>query len=172
MKKKVKSVFTIILVIFVCLACFSFVMGFIRKDTDKSQVSTANKKNHGEYTFEIVEKSDSFYYPTLSGYVAVVNRPTRLTVDCNDVESEVEIKTLKRQNGYWVVSFNEEIIYGALTEGEHPVIVNVYYGNKSEPIGSTTLVVDELYTAINGWDIVGEKSINAMDKESCWIGPY
>lgn len=177
MKKKIKNFFTVILVIFIFLTCFSFVITLIRKDTDSGQVNIVDKRNHGEYTFEIVEKSDSFYYPTLSGYIALINKPTKITVDCNNTEKNVEIKSLKNQNGYWIVNFNEEIIYSSLTRGNHSAVINVYSSSNKIYSGSTSLVADDDYFASfgnNGGVFDGEEPnyIFAMDKDSNWTEFY
>lgn len=175
MKKTIKIIVISVIVFFVVSASVALTVSLRRKNTldEGPKVFITDELSYGEYTFEIIEKSDSFYYPTLSGYVVVKDKPERITCLCNYTESPVEIKSLKFQNGFWIVDFEEEIIYGSLEKGNYPAVINVYGETENVSVNATaTLIVDELYTSLAGFNETTGETFYAMDKESHWVGPY
>lgn len=126
----------------------------------------------GEFTFEIV-KDKGFYYPTVAGELKTEKVPDKLTVVCNDTEREVALDTINKVNGYYVITFNQRIIYGYLTAGDHEATLKAYFGSGTKVLDEkTTLNADDDYSSFVGVDMTTGESLSAMDKESNWIGPY
>lgn len=126
----------------------------------------------GGFTFEIV-KDKGFFYPTVAGELKSEKVPDKLTVVCNGQEKEVALDTINKVNGYYVITFSQRIIYGYITAGDHEATLKAYFGSGTKVLDEkTTLNADDDYSAFVGVDMTTGETLNAMDKESYWIGPY
>ncbi len=135
----------------------------------------------GKFTFTIVHKEDTFYYPTIDGYVNSTKKPTAIYVTCNDKKTKLNVKSCVKKDGVYVTKFKQEIIYGKLEQGEHLATISCVFGKKEKDLKYTTnLYADELYTGMTGiadfpWDdptAYPPRQIDAMDKESNWTKNY
>lgn len=184
MKKAIKIIgISVIVFLFISLSV-ALTVSLRRKNTLDTVPKgfITDELSYGDYSFEIIQKK-GFYYPTLSGYVVVKNKPVRITVVCNDSENNVEMQSVKYKNGFWVITFNDEIIYNYLSQGEHSAIINVYGETENTSVNAqATLVADDNYFVIDSVCdfglIFGENELPiigifpCMDKESNWAGPY
>ena len=126
-----------------------------------------------EFTMEIVEK-DSFYYPTVKGSVVSPVRPVKIKGNFDNKWFEIDTftKVLKIGSGY-LVSFNQVVLFGQLDKGEYKVHLWVNDGNSNYCLDcETVFVVDDLYTSFTGYMWDTGKIIDAMDKESYYVGPF
>lgn len=105
-----------------------------------------NEIYEGKFTFDIVQKSNGFYYPTIDGYINTTQKPTEIYVTCNDCISKLDIKSCVFNGEYYVVKFRKEIIYGKLTKGNHKATVSCVFGKKERKLNYTTkLYSDDVY---------------------------
>ena len=129
------------------------------------------EENAGHCEFVIVEK-DSFYYPTISGYVALKVVPDKVCAVCASNEFELNILSVNYSNDCYILNFRQTQIFRALGKTTYDVDLKVYYNDDVAIIeGFGELVSDDIYTALNGYDVSAGEYIYAMDKESNWVGP-
>ena len=122
-------------------------------------------------------KDRSFYYPTIEGKVKLSFMPTKFEVFVDGKESfditDADFTNLSYSSENYIVSFKKVHIFGSLETGDYKVTVKAYNGDKASLIDKyTTFKVDDWYTACFGVDFETGEQIEAMDKESNWIGPY
>lgn len=128
------------------------------------------------FSMTMVEKK-SFYYPTVEGKVNLNFYPEKLEVNVENKGSFIISKTdytdILCVKDRYVVSFTKIHIFGSLKEGEYRVTIKAFDKDKPYLVDyETFLSVDELYTALSGFDYATGEIFYAMDKESNWIGPY
>lgn len=175
--KKVLSGKTIkIVFIFLMISLISFpIISMVVRRLTVKKLSVFD----GSFTYTIVEKDDSFYYPTVKGQLRSSKMPDKVYLYCNGTTTEITIDEVNKTDDYYILGFEQEIIYGEITEGNHDANISCVFNNIERYIESETfLYADTLYTAINGvsYDFDNPDSeikyIYAMDKESSWVGPY
>lgn len=128
---------------------------------------------NSEFTMTMVVKG-SFYYPTLKGKVISPVYPSKIeaSFDGESFSFNEYKSVIKVGNGY-LVSFDTVYIFGSLYEGDYTVKLKAYDGDKSYTLDcETVFIVDDFYTACFGVDFETGEHIEAMDKESNWLGPY
>ena len=120
-----------------------------------------------------MEERNSFYYPTIKGNVVSPVYPSKLEAFFDNKVFELDMSVILKIGEGYLISLDTVHIFGCLNQGDYTVKLKAYDGNKFYILDcETVFVVDELYTAITGFNMETGENVSAMDKESNWIGPF
>lgn len=120
----------------------------------------------GEFTFTLVQ-IDGWYYPTVKGAINSDKVPDSLTLSCNGEDVEIKIESIKQVNGYYVLGFNQQVVYDRLDKGEHEAVIQAAFGSTKKTLAFVTkLVAENDYIAFTCFDESSQTTVRAMDKKS------
>ncbi len=118
----------------------------------------------------IIKEDRGFYYPLVSGHVALEFRPDKLTMICAGHEFELDIKSVNYVDDVQVFGFKQEHIFGRLYAQDYSISIGAYYAGKRLEIKDFgTFVCDDEYSAIGVYDEATGETFTAMTRESEWI---
>lgn len=120
----------------------------------------------GEFTFTL-EQIDGWFYPTVKGSINSDKVPESLTLSCNGEDVEIKIQSIKQVNGYYVLGFNQQVVYDRLDKGEHEAVLQAAFGSTKKTLAfATKLVAENDYIAFTCFDESSQTTVRAMDKVS------
>ena len=154
---------------------FSFLEGCTSffPEEDEDDGDGENVVQASNYTFEIVRKADSFYYPTVKGTVYLQRYPDEITFSFDDQVFQLEADTIKydSKNLIYTITFEQEIVFNRITKGEHSTAISYSYAGEKIQLFTLDVETDD-YITLNFYNPSTGEVESRLDCESNWIGPY
>lgn len=181
MKKRIFLILAMVLTLSLFLASCSFTLDFSgcigtvpgNSGTHTGGQITPDVDNSVTAFTMTMEKDDGLYYPQFKGKIKYSYYPEKMAIEIDGNEYELEAKTVKLVNGYYLFSFDQTVQLTQIDKGQHTITAYGYQNDKKNAIEQTYLWdVDDDYSICSCVDFETGETRFGLDKESNWTPFY